>query len=273
MTTIDVAGPARGTLAAALRDAWIVAQRNLRAYKRQPQVLIFLLIQPIMFILLFSYVFGGAIDAPGTTYRSYLVPGIIAQSVTFNTAGTSIAVAEDLSKGIMDRFRSLPMSSSAVLAGRVVSDAIVSVVTVLLMGVVGYLVGFRIQNGVLPALGALVLLVAFGFTFSWIAAVIGLAVREPEAAQSAGFMWLFPLNFVSSVFVPIETMPGWMQAFADINPITLTVDATRALLLGPEWATFAGVDLGRSLLGAIAWMAAVLVVFVPLASRGWKRLS
>ncbi|HEX9889624.1 MAG TPA: ABC transporter permease [Nitriliruptorales bacterium] len=258
---------------AAVNDVLLIMRRNLLGYVRQPQLVVFMVIQPVMFVLLFTYVFGGAIDIPGVSYANFLVPGIIAQSVAFNSAGTSVAVADDLSKGILDRFRSLPMAHGAVLTGRVATTGVVTLFTTVLMAVVGYVVGFRIQTGVLQGVLALLFLMAFGVTLAWIAAVIGLTVKDPEAAQSAGFIWLFPLNFVSSVFVPVDTMPGPLQAFADINPITLTVNTVRGLVLGPEFAERFGIDVGAAALGSFAWFAAITLLFGYLARRGWRRLG
>lgn len=248
-----------------LTDTGVLVRRNLIRYQRDPQTVVFLFIQPIMFVLLFRYVFGGSIEIPGLDYVDFLVPGIIAQSVTFNNIGTSIGIVEDLTKGIMDRFRSLPMNGVSVIAGRVVSDAIVTAATVVFMTAVGYLVGFRISTGIVPALAALLLLIWFGFAFSWIAALIGMKIGSVEAAQSVGFIWLFPLNFVSSVFVRPDTLPGPMEAFADINPITLVVNATRGLTVGGPVAT--------DLVPAMIWLTGISVVFMVLVARAWKDLE
>jgi len=266
MTTSELvhAPPVALTLGDAISDAFVIARRHLIRYQRDPQTLVFLFVQPIMFILLFSYVFGGSIDIPGMDYTSFLVPGIIAQTVTFNNVGTSIAIAEDLQKGIMDRFRSLPMSGFSVIAGRVLTDLLVTTVTVVFMTAVGYLVGFRITTGFVPALAGLGLLVIFGFSFSWIAAFIGIKVNSVEVAQSAGFVWLFPLNFISSVFVVPATMPSALKAFADVNPITLTVDALRGLTVGGPVAD--------PLVGALIWAAVISVVFGFLVVRAWDGL-
>lgn len=248
-----------------LEDTFVMMRRPLLRYRRDPQTAVFLFIQPIMFVLLFRYVFGGSIDIPGMSYVNFLIPGIIAQSVTFNVIGTSIGIAEDLSKGIIDRLRSLPMSGISVLAGRVLADAIVTTLTVLFMTAVGYLVGFRITTGVVPALLALLVLVMFGIAFSWVAALIGVKIGSVEAAQSAGFVWLFPLNFVSSVFVRPDTLPAPMEAFAEVNPITLVVDVVRGLTVGG--------DVAGSLPGALAWMVGLTLVFSWLTGRAWKSLG
>jgi ABC transporter DrrB family efflux protein len=255
--------------------------RNLRRYQRQPQIAVFVFIQPVMFVLLFRYVFGGSIRIPGldVEYVQYLMPGIIVQSVTFSTVGTSIGIGEDLKAGIIDRFRSLPMAHSSVLAGRVLSDTFLTVLTVIVMVAVGYLVGFRITTDLLQALVAFVVMLAFGFSFSWIAAFIGLALKEPEAVQSGGFLWMFPVAFASGVFVVPATLPGWLQDFAAHNPLTRVADAVRALTIGVypcgssmETVT-ACTGIQENLLWALAWAVGIFLVFLPLSIRGWKRLN
>ena len=245
-------------------DGWVVTKRNLTKIKRLPDLLIFSTIQPIMFVLLFAYVFGGAIKIEGVNYREYLMAGIFTQTVAFGAAITSIGLADDLQKGIIDRFRSLPMARSAVLAGRTMSDTVRNLFVVLLMVSVGTMIGFRIHTGVLPALVALVVALAFGFAMSWISATIGLVLRDVEAAQSAGFVWIFPLVFASSVFVPLRTMPGWLQAFARANPITNVANALRALTLGGATT--------RPLLYSLAWVSAILLTFSPLATRRYRKV-
>lgn len=254
-------GTGRVGLAAALRDARTVTWRDLIHYKRQPQLLVFTFIQPVIFVLLFRYVFGGAIRVPGGQYVNYLIPGIVIQTTAFGSAATAVGLAEDLSKGIVDRFRSLPMARSAVLVGRTASDALRACMTVLIMFVVGFAVGFRPHAGLLP-IAAFGLAVLFGFAMSWIAATIGMAVKDPETAQTAGFIWLFPLTFASSAFVPVASMPGWLQAFAKVNPISIIVDATRAMTQGGRTAV--------PLLEALAWILAILAVFVPLAVSRYR---
>ncbi len=266
---------------AAIHDAIVILGRNLRRYQRQPQIAVFVFIQPVMFVLLFRYVFGGSIRIPGldVDYVQYLMPGIIVQSVTFSTVGTSIGIAEDLKAGIIDRFRSLPMAHSGVLAGRVLSDTLVTVLTVAVMVIVGYLVGFRITTSPLEAVVAFIVMMAFGFSFSWVAAFIGLALKEPEAVQSGGFMWMFPLAFASGVFVVPATLPGWLQDFAAHNPLTRVADAVRALTIGayPCGDTVdtvtACTGVQDNLLWALAWAVVITLVFLPLSVRGWKRLD
>lgn len=267
----EVARAHAGTL---WRDTPIVAKRNLRRVLRQPQIAIFVLIQPIMFVLLFRYVFGGAIPIPGMDYVQYLMPGIVAQTLVFGSAGTAIGVTEDLKSGIVDRFRALPMSGAAVMAGRVLADLAVNTVSMVVMIAVGYAVGFRITTSVGESLLAVVLLLGFSFAFSWISAVIGLAVKEPEAAQSAGFVWLFPLTFISSVFVPTAGMPGPLRWFAEqVNPVSHVSNAARALsvdvyLCGEQLCN----DPTGPLLWSVAWIVGIVAVFLPLAARLWTRL-
>lgn len=255
----------RHPLAWALSDSLAIAGRNLRMYTRVPQLLVFSTIQPVMFVLLFTYVFGGAISTPGIPYIQYLLPGVFVQTVVFGSTQTGMGLADDLSRGIIDRFRSLPMARSAVLAGRTLSDTVRNLFVVGLMTTVGTLIGFQFQAGLGPALGALGLAVLLGFAFSWISAFIGLVVRQTEAVQVAGFVWLFPLVFASSAFVPVQTMPGWLQAFAKVSPITVSVDAVRALALGGPTVA--------PLLQTLSWILALLAVFVPLAVHRYRRAT
>ena len=280
-TDIPTPSIAREGLRAAIHDAWVMMGRNLRRYQRQPQIAVFVFIQPVMFVLLFRYVFGGSIRIPGldVEYVQYLIPGIIVQSITFACIGTSIGIAEDLKGGIIDRFRSLPMAHSSVLAGRVLSDTLVTFSTLVVMVTVGYLVGFRVTTTVGQALIAVVLIMAFGFAFSWIAAWIGLALKEPEAVQSAGFVWLFPVAFASSVFVVPATLPSWLQGFAMQNPLSRVSDAVRALTIGQypcgsslETIT-ACTGIRTNLLWGLVWAAGIFLVFLPLSVHGWKRLE
>jgi ABC-2 type transport system permease protein/oleandomycin transport system permease protein len=247
-------------------DALVMTRRNLIRYVRIPTLLVFSTVQPIMFVLLFAYVFGGAIKGlpPGEKYIDFLMPGIFVQTAVFGSTQTGVGLAEDLSKGMIERFRSLPMARSAVLAGRTLGDSVRNTLVVLLMTLVGVMIGYRIHTGVPQALLALALAVGFGFAFSWISATIGLAVHDVESAQTAGFIWVFPLTFASSVFVPLKTMPGWLQAFARINPITNTVNALRAL-------TFGGATT-RPFLYSLAWIVGILAVFMPFATRMYRKV-
>jgi len=249
----------------AVVDALVVTRRNLLRYVRVPTLLMFSTIQPVMLLLLFTYVFGGAIRLPpGLEYIDFVMPGILVQTAVFGSVQTGIGLAEDLSKGVIDRFRSLPMARSAVLAGRTTSDSIRNLFVVSLMLGVGFLLGFRFHAGLAPAIAAIGLVLLFGHAFQWISALIGLAVQDVEATQAAGFVWIFPLVFASSAFVPVETMPDWMRWFAGRNPVSVTVDALRALTLGGPTSTH--------MWQALAWMAVILALFVPLAIRRYRRL-
>src|SRR6476661_442544 len=253
---------------AGVTDNAVVTARNLRHFWRQPDLLVFSTIQPIMFVVLFVYVFGGAVGLalpPGVTYVDYLLPGIFVQSVTFSASNTAVGLSEDLRRGVVDRFRSMPMARSAVLVGRTAADLVRNVLIIGLMVVVGYLVGFRFQGGVLPALGCVALVAAFGFALSWIFAFVSLVVRGAETAQTAGFVLLFPLVFASSVFVPVSTLPDWLQPIAKASPVTLTADAARTLALT------GGVP--NSLWGALAWIVGIVAVFVPLSVWRYRRMS
>src|SRR5205809_1820708 len=206
------------TIGLAAVDGWVVAKRNLTKIKRVPDLLIFSTIQPIMFVLLFAYVFGGAIKVTGTHYREYLMAGIFTQTVAFGAGITAIGLADDLQKGVIDRFRSLPMSRAAVLIGRTTSDLLNNVLVVIVMSVCGLIVGWRIHTDAAHAVAGFALLFAFGYAMSWISATIGLSVKSVEVAQSAGFIWLFPLTFLSNAFIPTDTLPDWLQKVADWNP-------------------------------------------------------
>lgn len=257
-----------GELRWALADMLTVCARGMRHVLRQPQLLLFSTVQPVMFVVLFAFVFGGAIGPtlPGDLdYLSYLLPGILVQSTAFRSTQTAVGLAEDLTRGVVDRFRSMPMARSAVLTGRTAVDLVRGVFVLGLMVGVGYLLGFRFQAGFLAALGALAVVLAFGYALSWIFAFVALTVPGAEAAQAAGFLAVFPLVFVSSVFVPVQTMPGWLQGAATINPVTVTADAARALSLGGPTA----VPVGQ----ALAWTAVLLLVFVPLSVWRYRRMA
>ncbi len=265
----------RVTLAQAIRDTGVITKRNLLRNVRLPQLLLFSTVQPVMFLLLFNYVFGGAIGraippAAGGKYINWLIPGLIVQVATFGAGQTALGLTEDLSKGVIDRFRSLPMARSAVLAGRTMSDLIRNALIIALMLGVGFLIGFRYQTSLIRLLGGMAVALAFTYAMSWVMAAIGLAVKNPEAAQSAVFLPVFPLVFASSVFVPTQTMPDWLRAFADNQPITVTTNALRGLILG-EGALLPGQTVEGQILAALAWAAAILVVFAPLAVRVYRR--
>jgi ABC-2 type transport system permease protein len=243
-----------------LRDSWTEALRHLRALPRSPELLIFATIQPVMFVLLFVYVFGGSIEVPGyDDYNQFLLPGIFAQTVLFGSAFTGIGIAEDLSKGLIDRLRSLPMYQSAVLIGRTISDVVRNVITFAVMLVVAFAVGFRVEGSILEAVAATLLLLGFSYAFSWVQAYMGLSVGSVEAANSAGFIWMFPLTFVSSAFVDPENMPDWLEPIADGNPFTVVTNATRAL--------YNGRDPGNDVWISLAWAVGITVVFALLSAR------
>jgi ABC-2 type transport system permease protein len=255
--------PVRLPRSAIFVDAMVIAKRNLIRIARTPQLLVFATIQPVMFVLLFRYVFGGSINVPGISYVDYLIPGIIVQTVVFGATSTAVGLSQDMSNGIIDRFRSLPMSRSAVLAGRTIADLVRNVFVVLLMVVVGTAVGFRFHNGFIPAVAAIFVALLLGYCLSWVFALIGLSVPDPESAQLAGFLPIFPLVFASSVFTSVNSMPGWLQAFAKVQPITRAANAVRALTEGGPIAT--------NLTWTILWSAAILVVFAPLAVRRYRK--
>ncbi len=246
-------------------DGITVARRDLLVWSRNPAYLFFTIIQPVMFVLLFRYVFGGAIVAhvPGG-YVNFLMPGIIAQSAAFASFGTAIGLAREIQKGVIDRFRSMPMARSAVLVGRLLADTLRMLVTVLVILAVGYGVGFRFENGVVPAIIMVILAVVFGMSICCVAAYCGLALKDEESVQSFGLVWLFPLTFVSAAFVPVRSMPGWLQAFANNQPVTIVIDEMRSLALGGPLALHAW--------QSAVWLLGILCVFVPLAVRSYKRV-
>jgi ABC transporter DrrB family efflux protein len=252
-------------LAAAASDALVITQRNLRRIPRAPDLLLAFTVQPVMFVLLFVYVFGGAIKTPGFDYVDFLMPGIITQSIAFGGFLTAIGLNEDLSRGLIDRFRSLPMARSAVLVGRTVADLVMMLLSIVVMLVVGTLVGFNFDSPFYEVIGGIALLLLFGHAFSWFFALAGLRASSPESAQSVGFIVIFPLTFASSAFVPTQTMPDWLRAFAEVNPFTIMVNATRALWLDAP--------AGNAVWGAAAWSVGLLVVFAPLAVRTYRRAS
>jgi ABC transporter DrrB family efflux protein len=244
-------------------DALVIARRNLVRIARTPQLLVFATIQPVMFVLLFRYVFGGSIRVPGMSYVDYLIPGIIVQTVVFGATSTAVGLSQDMSNGIIDRFRSLPMARSAVLAGRTIADLVRNIFVVLLMIAVGTAVGFRFHNGFVPALAAIFVALLLGYCLSWVFALIGLTVPDPESAQLAGFLPLFPLVFASSVFTSVDSMPSWLRAFAKVQPITRAANAVRALTEGGAVAT--------NLIWTLLWSVVILAVFAPLAVRRYGR--
>jgi ABC transporter DrrB family efflux protein len=274
MTAQTAAQQARARYGNVVGDSWLMTTRLLKQVLRVPDLLIFSTIQPVLFVLLFRYVFGGAINVGGGQYVQYLMPGIFVQTLLFNGAATGIGMADDLQKGLVDRFRSLPIARSALLIGRSVSDLLRSALIFMIMLVVGVLTGFRFSGGVAGAIAGTALVLAFGFAFSWIGIIIGLLVKTVEAAQSGGFIWLFPLTFASSAFVRTDTMPGWLRAFADYNPVTVVVNSVRRLYLSARVCDeFQVPDLPGQLTQSLLWLVGVLAVFVPLAVWLFRRMS
>jgi len=248
----------------AVRDTLAIVRRNLIAYRRVPQLLVFSTIQPVIFVLMFRYVFGGAINVPGDIpYVDYLMPGIFVQTVVFGAIATAIGLAADMKSGLMERFHALPMARSAVLTGRTVADLTRNVFVVILMMVVGFLVGWRIHTDVLAMLAGGLLVLLFGFAMSWIFATVGLAVGDPETAQAASFPILAPLVFASSAFVPVETMPGWLQVFAEHQPVSATASAVRALTIGGPTASYVW--------QSIAWSVGLIAIFATISVRLYRR--
>ena len=246
-----------------ISDTLVLAKRNFLRIARAPDLLLAFTVQPIMFVLLFAYVFGGAIETGGQSYINFLIPGILVQTMAFGGFVTAMGIAEDLRKGLVDRFRSLPMSRSAVLAGRTLSDIVTNAISITVMLVVGVIIGFGFESPFLHVVAGILLLLLFGYAFSWVFAFIGLTSSSPEAAQSLGFIVIFPLTFVSSAFVPPETMPGALQWFAEWNPFSITVNAIRALFIGDP--------AGNAVWGAVAWSVGIAAVFGVLAVTKYKR--
>ncbi len=248
-----------------LSDIGVMTRRDIIKYFRTPQLLLFSAFFNVILLLLFTYVFGGAIQTGGIDYAQFLLPGFLVSVVFFGSTETSVGIAEDLSKGLVDRFRSLPMARSAFLTGRVFSDTARYIVLLLIMVGVGYAIGFRFEAGTASAVAGIALIVLFGIALTWVSVWIGVLVKSVETAQSAGFFWVFPLVFASSIYVPVETMPSWLQTFAEYNPVTSIVDTIRGLSLGTDIAT----SLWRNL----AWDAGIMLVFVPLAVRRYIQLA
>ncbi len=249
-----------------LRDTWTEAQRHLRIIPRNPELLAFAITQPIMFTLLFVYVFGGAIDVPGfDDYNQFLLPGIFAQTITFGSATTSIGLADDLQKGLIDRLRSLPMSQSAVIIGRTVADLVKNTLSFAVMLLIAFAVGFRFEGTLAEAVLATLLLLLFAYSISWIHALIGLSVKSVEAANSGGFMWMFPMTFVSSAFVDPDSMPDWLAPIAEANPFTKVTNASRAL--------YNGLPAGDLVWQSLGWSVGIIVVFAALSLRKFHGVS
>jgi ABC transporter DrrB family efflux protein len=246
-------------------DTLIIAERNLIRLPRAPELLIGYTIQPIMFVLLFRYVFGGAISTPGYSYVDFLIPGIIVQNTAFGGFATALGLNEDVRKGLIDRFRSLPMSRAAVLGGRTLADVATNLLSIVILLVTGVIIGFTFHTSFLEAVAGVVLLLLFGYAFSWFLAFIGLLVSSPETVNSVGFIVVFPLTFISSAFVPVASMPAGLRQFAEVNPFTIVVDAIRHLWLGAP--------AGNSVWGAVAWSIVIVAVFGPLAVARYRRAA
>ncbi|CAB4692582.1 MAG: ABC transporter permease [Actinobacteria bacterium] len=250
-------------------DSIVVTKRNLIRMRRLPEAIFFNSVQPVMFVLLFRYVFGGAINTGGE-YVNFLIPGILVQTSLFGGAGTAIGLNEDMGKGIIDRFRSLPMARSAVLTGRILADVARNVFVVLLMLAVGTAVGFRFNNGFFPAIAAIAVLLLFGMAFSWMFALVGLSVKTAESAQIASFLPVFPLTFAASTFVPLDSMPGWLQVFARNQPVSHAVNAVRKLTQG---SAVQGINLAAEVWLTLAWSGGITIVFATLAIRKYRKVD
>jgi ABC-2 type transport system permease protein len=263
------------SLRLALADGAVIAKRNLIKVKRVPDVLVFTTLSPIMFVLLFAYVFGNSIDVPGVNYREFLIAGIFAQTVVFGATFTGAGLAEDIQKGIIDRFRSLPMARSAVLIGRTTSDVLYNVISIAIMSITGLLVGWRIRGSVLEALAGFLLLLLFAYAFSWVMAWVGLLVPSPEVVNNAAFMIIFPLTFVANTFVPSDNLPTVLRTFAEWNPISSVTQAARDLFgnTNPADPPPDVWPLQHPEVYTLIWIAIILAVFVPLANRQYRKAT
>lgn len=253
----------RSGLARFVNDTLTMTKRNVLYLYRQPQVLVFALITPVMFVSLFNFVFGGSLDIPGTSYADFLIPGIMVQTVMFGGGNTAIGLAEDMSRGVIDRFRSLPMSRLAVLSGRTLADGLRGILTNTVILAVGLIIGFRISNGLWWFLAAFGLVVLFGYAFTWFYAWMGLKLRSVEAVQTASFIPVFPLTFAASTFAPVENMPGWLQVFAKHQPVTVVVDTVRAMMHGGP--------ITGGLVRSLLWCVGISAVFGFLSVREYRK--
>jgi ABC transporter DrrB family efflux protein len=244
-------------------DAVAIAWRGLITYRRVPQLLVFSTIQPVVFVLMFRYVFGGAIRVPGVDYVDYLMPGIFVQTSVFGAIATAIGLAADVQSGLLERFLSLPMARSAVLVGRTLADLTRNIFVVALMSGVGFLVGFHVHTNAVKFVAAMLLVLLFGYALFWVFATVGLLLGNPESAQAAAFPVMAPLVFASSAFVPVQSMPGWLQPFAAHQPVSVTASAARALILGNP--------AGSYTVQALAWVVGILLVFVPISVWRYRR--
>ncbi|MEU6255617.1 ABC transporter permease [Streptomyces sp. NPDC047043] len=266
--------PPGNAISQGIRDSLVVAKRNLIRMSRIPEMVIFGLIQPIMFVVLFSYVFGGSMNIGGTTdssvYREFLMAGIFAQTVTFATAGAGAGIADDMHKGLIDRFRSLPMARGAVLTGRTLADLVQTALTLFVLAMVALLVGWRTHTSIGEVLGAFGLLLLTGYAFTWIGAVIGLSVRTPEAATSGGLIWLFPVTFISNAFVDSSRMTPWLRHIAEWNPFSATVQACRKLFGNPGVSPSDAWPMAHPVWASLIYSVLIVVVFRTLAVRKYR---
>jgi ABC-2 type transport system permease protein len=246
-------------------DTMVIAERNLVRLTRSPDLLVAFTVQPVMFVLLFVYVFGGAIVTPGYDYKDFLLPGIIVQNIAFGGFVTALGLNEDLHKGLIDRFRSLPMARPAVLAGRTLADVVTNALSVSVLVLTGLVIGFSFDASLLDVLAGFGLLLLFGYGFSWVFALLGMLVSSPESANSVGFLAVFPLTFISSAFVPTDSMPGALKWFAEVNPFTTVVDAMRHLWIGAP--------AGSDVWGAVVWSVLIIAVFAPLAVWRYRKAA
>tara|TARA_R110002020_G_scaffold70519_10_gene183067 strand:+ start:1234 stop:2100 length:867 start_codon:yes stop_codon:yes gene_type:complete len=287
MTTPDTARAATPTPGGALQpipgtavsrffsDGYVATWRNIKKIVRVPDILVFTLIQPIMFVLLFTFVFGSSIDIPGESYTSFLMAGIFAQTIVFGSTYSGSAMAQDLKDGIIDRFRTLPMNGSAVLIGRTVGDLVINVLSLIVMMLTGLLVGWRVESSVVSFFAGVGLLILFSYAFSWVMSFLGLSVRSPEIINNASFLILFPLTFISNAFVPSENLPGPLRVFAEWNPVSALVQAARVLFgnVAEGSQTADAWPLQHAVLYVLAFAVVMLVVFVPLSVRKFASLN
>ena len=263
------------SLLEAVGDTAVITKRNLIKIKRVPDLLVFTTLSPIMFVLLFAYVFGSAIDVPGVGYKEFLIAGIFAQTVVFGSTFTGYSLAEDLQKGVIDRFRSLPMAPSAVLFGRTLSDVLNNVISLVVMALTGLVVGWRIRSSVLEALAGFALVLLFAYAISWVMAWVGLVVRTPEIVNNASFIVIFPITFIANTFVPTNDLPGPLKAFANWNPVSSVTQGARDLFgnTSPSLPTGDSWSLQHPVVYTLVWVVLILAIFVPLSVRQYKRAA
>jgi ABC transporter DrrB family efflux protein len=259
----------------ALADGAVMTKRNLLKITRLPDLLVFSTVQPIMFVLLFAYIFGSAVVIPGMSYREFLIPGIFVQTVIFGATITGAGLADDIKKGIIERFRSLPISSSAVLVGRTTSDLLNNLLVVLIMAGTGLLVGWRIRSSVLEALAGFAVLLGFAYAFSWVMATVGLSVKSVEVVQNASFIVIFPLTFIANTFVPTDNFPAALKAFANWNPVSALTQAVRELFgnTNPALPAPEAWPLQNAILVSVTWIVVILAIFIPLAISRYKKAA